>query len=72
MKIVDELKGKEIINAKGDKVGNISDVNWNPQSNRVKSIIITQGRAAPMGLGKKVIISGENIRSVGDKILLKA
>jgi sporulation protein YlmC with PRC-barrel domain len=72
MKVVDELKGKEIIDANGNKVGNISDVNWNPESNKVKSIIVTQGRVAKIGLGKKLIISEENVHSVRDKILLKA
>ncbi len=72
MKMVDELIGKEIIDAKGNKVGNISDVNWNPESNKVESLMVTQGRAAQIGLGKKLIVSKENIHSVGDKILLKA
>ncbi|MDZ4172028.1 MAG: PRC-barrel domain-containing protein [Methanobacteriaceae archaeon] len=72
MKIIDELKGKEIIDAKGNILGNISDVNWNPESNQVKSIIVTQGRAAKIGLGKKLIIYMENIDLIGDKILLKA
>lgn len=71
MKILDELRGKEIIDANGNKVGNISDVNWNPESNRVKSIIVAQGGAAKMGLGKKLIISHENINAIGDKVLLK-
>jgi sporulation protein YlmC with PRC-barrel domain len=40
-----ELKEKEIIDAKGNTIGNISDVNWNPESNKVKFIIVTQGGA---------------------------
>lgn len=71
MKILDELRGKEIIDANGNKVGNISDVNWSPEHNQVKSIIVAQGGAAKMGLGKKLIISHENINAIGDKVLLK-
>ncbi len=52
MKILDELKGKEIIDVNGNKIGNISDVNWSPESNKVKSIIVAQGGAAKWDLEK--------------------
>lgn len=42
MKIQD-LKGKEIINANGNKVGEVSDLEWNFESNKVESLIATEG-----------------------------
>ncbi|MGZ7120086.1 MAG: PRC-barrel domain-containing protein, partial [Methanobacterium sp.] len=35
MKIDDELKGKDVIDDSGDKIGEISDVEWNPNTNMV-------------------------------------
>ena len=73
MKIIDELKGKEVIDANGNKVGKMSDANWNPKSNRVEYIIVTpNGTSAKIRPGKKLVISYEDINLIGDKILLKA
>jgi sporulation protein YlmC with PRC-barrel domain len=73
MKIFDELKGKEVIDDKGNKNGNISDVEWNPETNKVESLIVTEGKgpSAAMGRGEKRIIQYEKIHSIGDKVLLK-
>ncbi|MGZ7069004.1 MAG: PRC-barrel domain-containing protein [Methanobacterium sp.] len=71
LKIVEDLKGKEIIDVNGNKVGEVSDVNWNFESNKVESIIAIEGGAAKIGLGKKLVISYGDINSIGDKILLK-
>ena len=72
MKIRDELKGKEVIDEKGDKIGEVSDVEWNPQMNMVESFVVTEGGAsAAIGMGEKRIISFEDIDSIGEKVLLK-
>lgn len=73
MKIFDELKGKEVIDANGNKDGNISDLEWNPQANKVEFLIVTEGRgpSAAIGRGEKRIIPYEKIHSIGDKVLLK-
>ncbi len=73
MKIVDELKGKEVIDDKGDKVGNVSDVEWNPETNKVESLIVTEGGgpSAKIGRREKRIIPYEKIHSIGEKVLLK-
>lgn len=66
------IKEKEIIYAKGNTVWNISYVNWNPESKKVKSIIVTQGGApAKIWLGKKIVIKIIRNHSAGiseDKI----
>jgi YlmC/YmxH family sporulation protein len=73
MKIFDELKGKEVIDDKGNKEGNISDLEWNPEANKVEFLILTEGRgpSAAIGRGEKRIIPYEKIKSIGDKVILK-
>lgn len=54
MKISDELKGKEVVDDAGNKIGEISDVKRNSESNKVESLVITEGGdATKMGLGDK-------------------
>ena len=73
MKIFDQLKGKEVINNKGNKDGNISDVEWNSETNKVEFLIVTEGRgpSAAIGRGEKRIVPYEKVHSIGDKVLLK-
>jgi Uncharacterized conserved protein len=72
MKNKDKLKGKEVVDDSGNKIGEISDVKRNPESNKVESLVITDGgEAAKMGLGDKKVVSYTNVDSVGDKIVLR-
>ncbi len=72
MKISDELKGKEVVDNSGNRIGEISDVKRNPESNKVESLIITDGgESAKMGLGDKKVVSYTNVDSIGDKIVLR-
>ncbi|MGZ7120258.1 MAG: PRC-barrel domain-containing protein [Methanobacterium sp.] len=71
MKINDELKGKEVIDTNGDKVGEISDVEWDPQMNKVESILVAEGTGAKIGLGEKKVIAFDDVDSIGEKVLLK-
>jgi sporulation protein YlmC with PRC-barrel domain len=74
MKIFDDLKGKEVIDDKGNKNGNISDIEWNPKANKVEYLIVTErrGPSAAIGRAGKKIVPYEKIHSIGDKIILKA
>ncbi len=72
MKIEDELKGKDVIDDNGDKVGEISDVEWNPETNMVESFVVTEGGAsAAIGMGEKRLIPFEDVDTIGEKVLLK-
>ncbi len=72
MKISDDLKGKEVIDDKGDKVGEVSDVEWNPETNEVESLLVTEGGiSSNLGMGEKRIIPYSEIDSIGEKVLLK-
>ncbi|MGZ7070313.1 MAG: PRC-barrel domain-containing protein [Methanobacterium sp.] len=68
MKIDDELKGKDVIDDSGDKLGEISDVDWNPQINKVEYLIVSEG-----GLlgGKKREIDYNLVKTIGEEVLLK-
>ena len=72
MKIADDLKGREVIDDKGDKVGEVSDVEWNPETNKVESILVTEGGiTSNIGMGEKKMIPYDDIDSIGEKVLLK-
>jgi sporulation protein YlmC with PRC-barrel domain len=43
MKILDELKGKDVIDDSRDKIGEVKDVEWNPQ-NQQSGISHLKGR----------------------------
>jgi sporulation protein YlmC with PRC-barrel domain len=72
MKISDELIGKDIIDESGDQVGLVKDVEWDFETNTVKSIILKEaGISAKIGLGDKKIVPYEMIEVIGDKVLIK-
>jgi len=72
IKIVDELKGKDVIDDSGDKIGEVKDVEWDTQTNKVESIILREGGvSAKVGLGEKRIVPMDMVKTIGDKVLLK-
>ena len=72
MKMSDELKGKEVVDTSGNRIGEISDVKRNPESDKVESLVITEGgEATKMGLGDKKVVSYTNVDEVGDKVVLR-
>ena len=71
MRINDDLKGKEVVDGSGNRVGEIRDVVCDSESNKAKSLIIIEGSSAKVGLEDKKIVSCTNVDSVGDKVVLK-
>jgi sporulation protein YlmC with PRC-barrel domain len=72
MKIERELVGKEVIDASGDQVGIVKDVEWNFKSKRVESIELEEaGISAKIGLGEKKIVPINMVDEIGDKVLIK-
>ena len=72
MNISDELKGKEVVDNSGNRLGKISDVKRNPESDEVESLVITEGgNSTKMGLGNKKVVSYTNVDSIGDKVILR-
>lgn len=71
MKIIDELKGKEVIDNQGNKVGDVSDVEWNQETNKVEQLLVSEGASAKIGISDKTKISIDDVDSIGEKVLLK-
>ncbi len=72
MKIEGELVGKEVIDASGDQVGVVKDVEWDFDSKRVESIELQEaGISAKIGLGEKKVVPINMVEQIGDKVLIK-
>jgi sporulation protein YlmC with PRC-barrel domain len=72
MKIESELLGKEVIDASGDQVGIVKDVEWDFKSKEVKSIELKEaGISAKIGLGEKKVVPINMVDEIGDKVLIK-
>jgi sporulation protein YlmC with PRC-barrel domain len=72
MKISDELIGKAVIDESGDQIGIVNDVEWDFETNTVKSIHLKEaGISAKIGLGDKKIVPYEKIEAIGDSVLIK-
>jgi len=73
MKFAKELAGKEVLDKDGFIIGKVSDIEFDHETQNVKSLILKKG-----GISETLNISkGENvvpfdfIASFGDKIILK-
>jgi sporulation protein YlmC with PRC-barrel domain len=72
MKIEQELVGKEVIDASGDQVGVVKDVEWDFSTKKVESIELEEaGISAKIGLGEKKIVPIYMVDQIGDKVLIK-
>jgi sporulation protein YlmC with PRC-barrel domain len=72
MEIDCELVGKEVIDASGDQVGVVKDVEWDFDSKRVESIELEEGGiSSKLGLGDKKIVPINMVDEIGDKVLIK-
>ena len=72
MKIDAELIGKEVIDASGDQVGVVKDVEWDFSSKKVTAFELQEaGISAKIGLGDNKIVPLEMVKEVGDTVLVK-
>ena len=73
MRVVEQIKGKEVIDGLGIIVGKVKDIEINWDTNEIESIIIGKGGISEMlGLSKdEMLIPHDAILQIGDKILLK-
>jgi sporulation protein YlmC with PRC-barrel domain len=81
---INDVKGRQVIDANGDNVGTVEDVAIDPQSWKVSGLVVglrrevaerldivgQRGGARWLGGGPTVEIRTERIRSVGDNIIL--
>ena len=70
MKKAAELKGKEVVDDFGNKIGEISGAKWNSKSNNVESLVITKRGSCQNRTWRKKDLSYTNVDSVGEKVVL--
>lgn len=69
---IDEIKGKEVIDNKGNKIGEVSDIELNLGSRRIEGIVFREGGiSSKVGMGKEKTIPCDMVDKIGDKVLLK-
>lgn len=70
---IDEIKGKEVIDDQGNKLGEVSDVELDLMTRRVEGIVYREGGgvSAAVGMGKEMMVPCDRIDKIGDKVLLK-
>jgi len=72
MKIDDGLLGKEVIDASGDKIGIVKEVEWDFNSKKVESLELEDaGISSKIGLGEKKVVPINDVKEIGDKVLIK-
>lgn len=67
-----DLSGKDIVDANGDKVGVVDDVEIDVMNKMVTGIVAKEGTvSAKLGMGEEKMISMDMVDSIGDTIILK-
>lgn len=53
-------------------MGIVKEVEWNPQDNQVKFIVLEEGGlSAKLGLGENQRVPYEDITTIGEKVLIR-
>jgi len=70
---IDEIKGKEIVDANGDKIGEVSDVELDLRNRRIEGIVCRGGGiSSKVGMGEERLVPCSMVDTIGDKVLLKS
>jgi len=69
---IDEIKGKDVIDAEGNKIGVVDDLELDLGNRRIEGIILREGGiSAKVGMGEEKTIPCSMVDKIGDKILLR-
>lgn len=69
---LDDIKGKEVIDDKGNKIGEVEDIDLDLRSRRIDGLVLREGGlTAKIGLGDKRTIPCSMVDKIGEKVLLK-
>ena len=73
MRLLNDIIGKEIVDGSGNVIGKVKDIEIDPYSKILDSIIITksESRKKLMSTNEEEKIPFEMINRIGDKIMLK-
>ena len=67
-----DLSGKDIVDANGDKVGVVDDVEIDVMNKMVTGLVAKEGSiSSKLGMGEERMISMDMVDTIGDKIILK-
>ncbi|MGB9978994.1 PRC-barrel domain-containing protein [Methanobacterium sp.] len=70
---IDEIKGKEVIDDKGNVLGEVEDIDLNFRNRRIEGIVLRAGGlTGKIGRGETKVIPCNMIDAIGEKVLLKA
>ena len=69
---LDDIKGKEVIDDKGNSIGEVEDVDLNLRNRRIEGLVLREGGlTGKIGRGETRIIPCDMIDVIGEKVLLK-
>ena len=69
---IDDIKGKEVIDGKGNKIGEVEDIDLDLKNEKIEGLVLREGGiAAKIKAGDTRIIPCNMIKTIGDKVLLK-
>lgn len=67
-----DLEGKDIIDADGNKIGEVDSIEIDTNKNTVVGIIANDASlSSKLGMGESKIIPIDKIQALGEKVLLK-
>ncbi len=67
-----DLSGKDIVDANGDKVGVVDDVEIDVMNKMVTGLVAKEGTlSSKLGMGEERMISMDMVDTIGDKVILK-
>lgn len=69
---IDDIKGKEVIDSKGNKIGEVEDIDLDLRNRRIEGLVLREGGlAGKIGRGDTKLIPCNMVDTIGEKILLK-
>ena len=69
---IDDIKGKEVIDDKGNIVGEVEDIDLDFKNLRIEGLVLREsGLTGKIGRGETKVVPCSMIDAIGEKVLLK-
>jgi sporulation protein YlmC with PRC-barrel domain len=69
---INDIKGKEVIDNEGNRIGEVEDIDLDLRSRRIEGLVLREGGlTAKIGIGDKRTVPCNMIYKIGEKVLLK-
>ena len=69
---IDEIKGKEVIDDKGNIVGEVEDIDLDFKNRKIEGLVLREsGITGKIGRGETKLIPCNMVDAIGEKVLLK-